>query len=71
MKWMLFLGLPALLVLASGCGLDQSPVAPEEEILVPAAKIAQVRTSSSSKVVGSAGDTLWVKYGPIQTLGSE
>jgi len=35
-KWMLILGLPALLVLASGCGLDRSPVSQEEEVLAPA-----------------------------------
>ena len=35
-KWMLFLGLPALLVLAFGCGLDRAPVAQEEETLAPA-----------------------------------
>lgn len=35
-KWMLFLGLPALLVLAFGCGLDRAPVAQEEEELASA-----------------------------------
>ena len=30
-KWTLFLGLPALLVLAFGCGLDRAPVAQEEQ----------------------------------------
>ena len=29
-KWMLFLGLPALLVLAFGCGLDRAPVAQDD-----------------------------------------
>lgn len=65
-KWMLFLGLPALLFLAFGCGLDQSPVAHEEQVLASetgrAAKIAQIPEGRiSSKIIGSGGDTLLVK----------